>query len=600
VNSPPCGPAARWRACLFLLPILLAPLASPAAEVLSRQQQYEQELIEQTLRRLGLEPEPSPEGKIIDRIIVDRHPIIEKSDPWPDWLNWFHVLTGEQTIRRELLFTEGQPYREELVRESERNLRALPLVLSVVRLVAARGRRPEEVAVVVITKDLWSLRLNSNFSFGGGVFNFLSLKPTEQNFLGRAEQLSLYSYIDRDTFSVGQAYQIPRLWGSRLYTAESINLRINHQEGSLEGGFGYGALWLPLVSLSDRWGMSLGVSLDRGVSRAYRGRELLEQCYQLAEGEVCLPWKWNYGYTETWSQAVRSFGERHKLNLIFGYSLRWQDYRLPEESQQLPAEARRRFEQEVLPRSQQASEVQLGISYFLAEYLRLHNIQSYGLSEDFRRGPRASVQAALAHPALGPGLQLRAFRLRADLGWLFVIGEDLLSIAVAGEARYLPDYQPPQGQTSLWLDRYWEVGVENVSPELLGLGRLHFRLRWAALQFDTRGRRFFLGGDNTLRGFVSDFQNGERLLNFNLEFRSLPVVMWTLHWGVVVFYDAGDAYGYSAADAFSYHHSLGLGIRGLFPQFDLEVFRLDVGIPLGQDFHSRIIEWVTVSFRQAF
>jgi hypothetical protein len=116
VNSPPCGPAARWRARLFLLPLLLAPAPSPAGEALSRQQQYEQELIERTLQRLRLEPEPSPEGKIIDGIVIDRHPIIEKSDPWPNWLNWFHVLTREQTIRRELLFTEGQPYREELVR----------------------------------------------------------------------------------------------------------------------------------------------------------------------------------------------------------------------------------------------------------------------------------------------------------------------------------------------------------------------------------------------------------------------------------------------------------------------------------------------------
>ncbi len=555
-----------------------------------------------TLAQAGLEPEPAPEGKIIDRIVVLRHPIIEASDPWPAWLNIFHLVTRERTVRRELLFGEGQPYREELVRESERNLRSLTLVFSVVRLVAARSADPKAVTVVAVTKDLWSLRLNSQFNFGGGVFNYLSLMPTEQNFLGLAQQLSLYTYIDRDTASVGQTYLIPRFFGSRLTAAESVNFRLNHHSGEMEGGFGYAALVLPLVSLSDEWGFSLGGSLDTGLSRHYQGRQLLEQCYQIEAETACLPWKWGYSRVESWLQAVRSFGSRQKLNLVFGYGVRWYEYWLPEEAAAQPAEARRRFGQEVLPQQERASELSVRLSYFLADYLRLYNIQAFGLSEDFRQGPQAALEVAFSHPALGPGLELRALRLRAEMGWLWWFHENILHLLATAEARWLPDHRQADALAAgtRWVDRWLELELENVSPVLAGMGRLYFRTKYVLTQYDTQGRRLSLGGDTTLRGFVSGYQSGERLLNFNVEFRTQPLVIWTLHWGVVLFYDGGDAYGYHAQDDFSYHQSLGLGVRGLFPQFDIEVFRLDIGVPLGQDFSTHLIDWVTVSFRQAF
>ena len=93
---------------------------------------------------------------------------------------------------------------------------------------------------------------------------------------------------------------------------------------------------------------------------------------------------------------------------------------------------------------------------------------------------------------------------------------------------------------------------------------------------------------------------GPRLLNFNVEYRTPPWVFKTLHLGLVVFYDAGDTYGFTRDTDFTYHQSLGIGLRGLFPQFDRGVLRLDIGIPLGRDFHSHVIDWVTIAFLQAF
>lgn len=582
---------------------LLLPALPAWAGQLSRQQIYEGQLIAQTLAQLGLQPDDHPAGKIIERVVVARHPIIEASDPWPNFLNVFHLVTREHVVRRELLFRAGQPYDEKRVRESARNLRALPLVFAVVRIVTARASRPDRVIVVVITKDLWSLRLNSQFSIGGGVFNYLSLMPTEQNFLGLAQRLSLYTYIDRDTYSLGQIYTVPRLLGSRLQVTESLHARINHHRGELEGGFGGVSLSRPLFSLDTEWGFALGGWFDIGTRRNYQGEELRQFCLEEAGQQHCLPWLWHSRAFEGWAQALRSWGRLHKLNLTVGYAIRSVTYELPESEHAAPVELVRQFRSQVMPQDEQATELQAGISYFQARYARLHNVQSYGLTEDFRLGPSASVQLGLAHPALGPGFARRSLRLGLTLGWNLLLGkQDILAANLSGSARWWPDHGiiAARQEGSNWVDRLLQFSVENVSPPLLGLGRLLVHFRYAYSQYSTTASRFYLGGDNTLRGFVSGYRSGQRLLNVNVEFRTLPIVLWTLHWGLVLFYDGGDAYDFGPENDFAYHQSLGVGLRGLFPQFDIEALRLDLGIPLGRDFNSHFIDWITVSYRQAF
>ena len=107
-----------------------------------------------------------------------------------------------------------------------------------------------------------------------------------------------------------------------------------------------------------------------------------------------------------------------------------------------------------------------------------------------------------------------------------------------------------------------------------------------------------LGGDNSLRGYPADFRLGTRLVNVNVEVRSRPLVWRTLHLGLALFYDGGDAWMHEQGEPMQYHHSVGIGLRGLFPQFDKGVVRLDLGFPLDRvpDPYSM----VTFSYLQAF
>ena len=115
-------------------------------------------------RALGSNPDrdEAPEGKRIQSVDIVRLKVFDDDDPVPDVFNVFHVQTRERVVRRELLFEAGQRYDSERVQETVRNLQTLPQ-FGVVVIVALRGSEPGQVKVVVIVRDVWSLRLGYQF-----------------------------------------------------------------------------------------------------------------------------------------------------------------------------------------------------------------------------------------------------------------------------------------------------------------------------------------------------------------------------------------------------------------------------------------------------
>ena len=64
----------------------------------------------------------------------------------------------------------------------------------------------------------------------------------------------------------------------------------------------------------------------------------------------------------------------------------------------------------------------------------------------------------------------------------------------------------------------------------------------------------------------------------NLEYRSRPIELASVHLGAAAFYDVGDAF--DGFDNLHPKHAVGVGLRALFPQIDRVVLRLDVGFPI--------------------
>jgi len=84
-----------------------------------------------------------------------------------------------------------------------------------------------------------------------------------------------------------------------------------------------------------------------------------------------------------------------------------------------------------------------------------------------------------------------------------------------------------------------------------------------------------LGGDSGLRGLPAEVLSGRNQWLGNLEVRTAPWNLHTLHVGLVLFYDVGTAWNDTPASAPV--HAVGAGLRLRFPQFDTQVLRLDVG-----------------------
>src|SRR5688572_26769059 len=80
----------------------------PEDPLLKSYSPYERTTIRGALKTLKAEIDPAPEGKTIEKIDVIPLDVIEKRDPAPGFLNWFHVTSKSYVIEREILLQTGE------------------------------------------------------------------------------------------------------------------------------------------------------------------------------------------------------------------------------------------------------------------------------------------------------------------------------------------------------------------------------------------------------------------------------------------------------------------------------------------------------------
>jgi hypothetical protein len=644
---------------LALLLLLLPSTATAFKLKLDVRKKYEEELIRWALDQTGLKREENPGGKVIERVVIVREDIIAESDPWPNFFNWFHVKTRDYVVRQEVLVQPGETWDEEKVAESARNLRGL-FVLAVVRAVPCRSDKPGQVVLLVVTKDLWSIRVNTRFSQVGTVLQQLSFTPTEHNFLGRNKSISLFFdmwQLDwetrsiRNRFAVGQRYIDPRVMGTRLRFEEWFDLLMagdvpcggargaqtgvwcpERGLGDVEGAFAQLRLRRPLFSLDTPWAFDSWVQVNVKQVRLYRvnstsviprgeiaGLSLRADTYQQHSERPAVPRVYDSRVVSGRATYTRSYGRDTKYNAAGSVGFYTQSYRHPD-NMPFDDEVLRWHAANYLPRSEDGVYVSISGQTHARRFIRLHNIQGFALSEDFALGHNVSVELRFtadldnaAHSHFSAGGQ-------AGYNWYFA--RDLLSVWLAASSRLQPnqrdmdlgerDYEGP------WANTFFEAAIRNVSPPILW-GRLHARAMVALHHNNLDRTRVFLGGDAqldttltgfrmyrpALRGYPGAHFEGDGLLALNAEYRSKPLNIFTLHLGFVVFYDGGGVFGgpdplQPGRDLeLSYHHSVGAGIRGHFPQFDKQSLRADFAVPLTSA-RGAPSTWFSLSFTQVF
>jgi hypothetical protein len=532
--------------------------------------------------------DPSPEGKTLEGIDIVTLDVIDAHDPIPTFPNFLHVTTQRYVIARELLLHEGEPYRAVSVEESVRNLRALKQ-LSLVLAVAVRGRKPGGVRLLVLTKDVWSLRLGWDAEIGPGGIDDLVIQPSETNFLGTHQIASLYFELDPATLTFGAGYHAPRLEGTRNVLDASADFIFNRFSGAPEGTFGQVLADQPLYSARAPWAWDSLVQWDQEISRRFVNAAESSYVATLGAQTYAVPWEFKTRTYLAQESITRSLGWDVKHDFSLGA---FADLRAYEPTDALAAynpAAVSQFVAGNVPRSDDRDGVFVQYHGYRTRFIRVLDFQTLGLQEDYRLGHEVYLRVYPIAKALGSSRNVLG--VYAAAAYTLPLADGL----VRGFVESLTEAEATELS-----DGTLDGGAEIVTPRF-GIGRLVYDARLISRYRNYLNTETFLGGDTRLRGYPTSFFVGKDVLVSNLELRTRPLeILHTVELGADFFYDAGDA-----ADGLSNLHlvqSVGAGVRALFPQLDRLVFRLDFGVPVGEGARlPGVAPWSSFfTFQQAF
>lgn len=525
---------------------------------------YERETIELALEERGGRIDPKPEGKQIESIEIVTLEVIEDRDPAPGFLNIFHATTLKRVIRSELLFEEGQTYDSRRVTESARNLRKRRQ-LSVVLLVPLVGSAPDKVKMLVITKDVWSLRLNTNFQIYEGKLIKLLLQPAEENMFGTHKMLGALFILEQDTYSLGGVYMDRRVAGSRIQGVASANLIVNRDTGKPEGSFGTLFYGEPQYSAEQKWSWKTVVIWYDEIYRAYVGLRLRTFDSSTTAGDDAIPWVYDAARWFSAYSVTRSFGRRLKHDVSTGLEIDRRRYEL-RDTTGFALSALRDFRSTALPVTDTRVSPFLQLRSYTSDYKHVHDFETLGLEEDFRLGHEAVMRVYPASRDVASSRDMLG--THAALGYTLPIGNGIARAIAASTVE-----KSTQAETDATL----QLATRFVTPRV-GFGRFVYDGVMVNHYENYLNDQLAVGGDGRLRGYPPQAFIGKDVLASNLEFRTRPVQLWSVQLGGAAFWDAADAFD-GMADL-KLKHGVGIGFRSVFPQAERIVFRADYGVPV--------------------
>ncbi len=524
--------------------------------------------------------DPAPQGKTIGKIHVVNQDVFSKRDWYFQLFNIFHWTTRSYILERELLLRPGQLYDQALVEESTRNLQspagiivggktvAQPELSSVVVLLPVASAIPGQVDLLLVTRDIWSLRFNTNFEYQANALTLLQTSLSENNLFGWRKYLSLGFSFDQGKYFYGPTYQDPNIRGTRLTLYAQALFYNSRATGEYEGNSQIAAVRYPLYSLASKWGAGVDVTHVSNVARVFQGNRLrLVDVSGTPEIER-FPYEYGRRVVVVDANAVRSFrGAAVIQRATVGYLA---DRRSAEVLPTFPGDAATAalFLSEWAPIPEQRSEPYVRYEVFTPRYVVLRDLDTFDLRENRQLGPQLRARVSEGLPALGASFA--AFGLDVAAGFAAAPAGGYLSVTAGASGRWRYD------QTR-WIDQLGEANASAATPIVGGLFRIVAEAQVASKRADTTNTPFVLGGANGLRGYAIGEFIGTTVLVGHIEVRTVPIGIWSQRVGMVAFYDVGDA-APSFSDLLPYN-DVGLGLRWLAPQFNSTVIRFDWAVP---------------------
>ncbi|MEL6195543.1 MAG: BamA/TamA family outer membrane protein [Myxococcota bacterium] len=558
--------------------------------------QYERLALEKVLRESQLEIDPEPEGKQIGEIVVRNLPVFsEEQDGFLTTFNVLHRTTRDYIIQREVLLEPGDIWDEAKVFETKRNLRD-PIFTSLVVAVPVKSKFAGQVDLLVITRDIWSLRLNTDFEFQDGRFTRLLLSATENNLFGYRKRFAVTYSLDQGSFSIGPQYIDPNIYGTRLVFSHSSGLVFARETSEQEGSFSTTSFSLPLFALDRKWGFQTTVAHSSRNVRTFIGTELRTYDNPDTLEVETIPRVFRQRSLDLDASVTRQFPGAFNHLVQVGYRLARDrpEANLPDGTTEENAMA---FERDVLGRSETRTGPFVEYSMFERDFKIYRNVDTFDFPEDTRAGPTLSLQAAFNPEGLGS--DVNSVNLLGTAGWTLPFGADSFArLSLSGSAR---------AQDSELLDRLFNSDFFLATPTLLRIARLVLNAEYDRLDRETINRFIVLGGDTGLRGFPIGAFTGDRRAVINVEVRTIPIQVWFLRAGLLAFFDTGHAWDVNLgvlSDEFretapDFRFDYGLGLRVVAPQSNTLAWRLDWALASeGPD--SSLPGRITAGFGQTF
>ena len=487
---------------------------------------------------------------VIGRIIIDNQNIFDLENPKEDnalfrFANRIHIRTRPSTIRAQLLFESGDPYRRRLLDESERILRSNSYLYEaeIVPVSYADGR----VDVRVFTRDVWTLKPGLSFSRSGGK-NRASIELEEENFLGRGGGLSVGRSTDEERDSTFFQYSDKHLGGSWL------------------------ALGLTWANNSDGHARALNIehpfyALDtRRAAGAGFADELREDpVYE--EGDEIARFRHDIDYLEAhygWSDGLRD-----------GWARRWFAGIVRDEHGFEPAPGEP--EPLVIPEDRKLIYPFVGFQLVQDHYWKGENLDQIRQTEDFALGTQLTLRLGWSDPAFGADRSALVFsgevgrgfgdpasKLLLLSGWTAgrLESGDLANALLGGSARfYLRQSEKHLFFMALGGDVAEDLDVDNVID---------------------------IGGDNGLRGYPLRYQRGTARALFTIEQRRFTdyYLFRLFRVGAAAFFDAGRTWGDNpqGLDSRGWLRDVGIGLRLNSTRSSLgKMIHIDLAFPLDGD-----------------
>lgn len=547
----------------------VAALSSPAiaraqgTTSASPRSPYETAKMAQALEKVHGVVEPAPEGKLVEGIDVVPLEVIEDDDPAPNFLNVFHATTHADVLRREVMVRVGDRYRQYRLDETVRSLRIFQQ-LSLVLAVPIRGSAPDRVRVLVLTKDVWSLRAQYEMKLGDRGLDLLRFEPTERNIGGSLNAVVTRIELLPSTITLGGGYFVPRVADRNIFLVTDANVVLERGSGHAEGTYGRIGVSSPQLSADTPVLWGIGTVWENVYVRRYVGAQLATFDAKSTPEDDRVPDVFHMRAITTTGGIVRSFGLARKLDVTFGAELNVRQYRGLDPSLYPPVVVAE-YRAKRVPTSDNRAAPFVQARAYESRFVRLHDLELLGLEEDYR---------------VGYDGWLRVYPVTR------VIGSSRDFLGVHAVAQYVVPITSGLGRvssealTELQTDGIPTFAVSgnlSLASPSFGIGRLVVDAIGIARPRNFLNQRTPLGGDGRLRGYPSAAFLGENLVAYNAELRSRPVELLNCQLGTALFFDVGDAFDGTNIRPKS---SMGFGFRGLIPQLDRKVFRVDVAFPL--------------------